>query len=415
MPNGWKLGVISDLADTVMGYAFKSADFAKAGIPLLRMGNLYQNTLSLDRNPIYLPESFKNEYERFLVKPNDLVMSMTGTMGKRDYGFTVKIPTDAPFSLLNQRVLKFVPKHESSSDFLLNLLRSEIILSRLYAIPGGTKQANLSAKQIQELPAPIPPLPEQRKIAKILSTWDKAISTTERLIDNSKQQKKALMQQLLTGKKRLLDDSGKPFEGEWEEVLLGNIVDRPICYGVLKPGDHTEGGIPLLRIQDLKGSLLNESQMIRITKELHQEFKRTILREGDLVMSIVGTLGKVLKIPKQLEGANITRAFAVIGIAEHSKDFIKQYLTSDYIQEWLLNTATGNAQKVLNVAAIRKLKINVPAIEEQRKIAIVLGSADKEIELLEQQLADLKLEKKALMQQLLTGKRRVKVDAEAVA
>lgn len=132
-------------------------------------------------------------------------------------------------------------------------------------------------------------------------------------------------------------------------------------------------------------------------------------------MSIVGTLGKVLKIPKQLEGANITRAFAVIGIAEHSKDFIKQYLTSDYIQEWLLNTATGNAQKVLNVAAIRKLKINVPAIEEQRKIAIVLGSADKEIELLEQQLADLKLEKKALMQQLLTGKRRVKVDAEAVA
>ena len=282
MPNGWKLGVISDLADTVMGYAFKSADFAKAGIPLLRMGNLYQNTLSLDRNPIYLPESFKNEYERFLVKPNDLVMSMTGTMGKRDYGFTVKIPTDAPFSLLNQRVLKFVPKHESSSDFLLNLLRSEIILSRLYAIPGGTKQANLSAKQIQELPAPIPPLPEQRKIAKILSTWDKAISTTERLIDNSKQQKKALMQQLLTGKKRLLDDSGKPFEGEWEEVLLGNIVDRPICYGVLKPGDHTEGGIPLLRIQDLKGSLLNESQMIRITKELHQEFKRTILREGDL-------------------------------------------------------------------------------------------------------------------------------------
>ena len=73
VPNGWKLGVISDLADTVMGYAFKSADFTKAGIPLLRMGNLYQNTLSFDRNPIYLPESFKDDYERFLVKPNDLV------------------------------------------------------------------------------------------------------------------------------------------------------------------------------------------------------------------------------------------------------------------------------------------------------------------------------------------------------
>ena len=77
---------------------------------------------------------------------------------------------------------------------------------------------------INSLIFPCPPLSEQRKIAKILSTWDKAICNTERLIDNSKQQKKALMQQLLTGKKRLLDDSGKPFEGEWEHLHLSDIA-----------------------------------------------------------------------------------------------------------------------------------------------------------------------------------------------
>lgn len=71
----------------------------------------------------------------------------------------------------------------------------------------------------------LPPLPEQRKIAKILSTWDKAISTTEKLIETSKQQKKALMQQLLTGKKRLLNsETGKVFEGEWEEVKLSEVA-----------------------------------------------------------------------------------------------------------------------------------------------------------------------------------------------
>ncbi|MBW4966255.1 restriction endonuclease subunit S [Pseudoalteromonas sp. CR1] len=274
---------------------------------------------------------------------------------------------------------------------------------------------SLSKSVINKVKINLPPLLEQRKIVIILATWDKAISTTDRLIDNSKQQKKALMQQLLTGKKRLLDDSGKMFESEWEEVLLGNIVDRPICYGVLKPGDHKERGIPLLRIQDLKSSSLDIENMFKITDDLHQEFKRTILRTGDLVISIVGTLGKVLKIPKQLNGANITRAFAVIGVSTQDTDFIKHYLSSDYIQEWLLNTATGNAQKVLNVAAIKKLKIKVPSLKEQQKIASVLTSSNKEIELLEQQLADLKQEKKALMQQLLTGKRRVKLDDKEVA
>ncbi|STF48803.1 putative restriction-modification DNA specificity domain protein [Escherichia coli] len=216
VPKGWTLGTLKDLADTIMGYAFRSEDFVPTGIPLLRMGNLYQNTLDLNRNPVYLPDSFKVDYKRFLVSPGDLVMSMTGTMGKRDYGFTVEIPSNTQCSLLNQRVLKIVPKNNASSGYILNLLRSELILSVLYSFPGGTKQANLSAKQLQELPVLIPPELEQKKIAQILSTWDKAISVTEKLLTNSQQQKKALMQQLLTGKKRLLDENGVRFRGEWK-------------------------------------------------------------------------------------------------------------------------------------------------------------------------------------------------------
>ena len=393
VPNGWKLGVISDLADTVMGYAFKSADFTKAGIPLLRMGNLYQNTLSFDRNPIYLPKSFKKNYERFLVKPNDLVMSMTGTMGKRDYGFTVKIPTDAPYSLLNQRVIKFVPKHESSSGFLLNLLRSEIILSRLYAIPGGTKQANLSAKQIQELPAPIPPLPEQRKIATILGTWDKAISTTERLIDNSKQQKKALMQQLLTGKKRLLDDSGKPFEGEWEHLHLSDIAK-------IKKGKA-------LSSKDLE---VGEYPVIAGGKTSPYKHS-SYTHEKVITVSASGAYAGFVAYHKQKIWASDC---SVIEEKQCSDiQFIYQYLLLN--QAKIYSFQSGGPQPHIHPKDIEVLKVNLPEIKEQQKIAFVLSNADKEIELLEQQLADLKQEKKALMQQLLTGKRRVKLDDKEIA
>ncbi|PML42062.1 hypothetical protein BCT78_03295 [Vibrio breoganii] len=318
---------------------------------------------------------------------------------------------------MGQRMVMLRPKEGVTDPVFLSLIlnteRTKADISRLSI---GSTVSRINIADIKKLKVSSPPLPEQRKIGKILSTWDKAIATTEKLIDTSKQQKKALMQQLLTGKKRLVNpETGEAFEGEWEEVRLGDIVDRSICYGVLKPGEHTENGIPLLRIQDLKTNELKLDKMMRITDELHHEFKRTILREGDLVISIVGTLGKVLMVPKELDGANITRAFAVIGVSRHDSLFVKQYLSSDYIQEWLLNTATGNAQKVLNIAAIKKLNLCMPSLFEQQKIASALNAADKEIEVLEAKLAHFKQEKKALMQQLLTGKRRVKVDdAETV-
>lgn len=409
VPSGWKLTSLGEVCSGNLqtgpfGSQLHSHEYTDEGVPVLMPKDL-RNHRADYKSASKIPPNRADDLAKHFLQSGDILFSRRGDVSR----FAL-IEENDEIGICGTGCLKATPNSEHSSLFLSFFLQKNAVKRWLEQNSVGQTMPNMNTAILAELPLMVASSREEEdKIAKILSTWDKAISTTERLIDTSKRQKKALMQQLLTGKKRLLDGSGIPFEREWKDVELGSIVDRPICYGVLKPGEHTEGGIPLLRIQDLRGSLLNEGQMIRITEELHQEFKRTILREGDLVMSIVGTLGKVLKIPKQLEGANITRAFAVIGIAEHSTDFIKQYLTSDYIQEWLLNTATGNAQKVLNVAAIKKLKIRVPSIQEQRKIAILLGNADKEIELFEQKLAYLKQEKKALMQQLLTGKRRVKV------
>src|SRR5690625_6012601 len=90
---------------------------------------------------------------------------------------------------------------------------------------GCTTLQEISLSEFRKVQTIIPPLPEQKRIAKILSTWDKAITTTEQLLANSQQQKKALMQQLLTGKKRLLDKKGIRFSGEWKKVRLGTVAD----------------------------------------------------------------------------------------------------------------------------------------------------------------------------------------------
>ncbi|WP_196005676.1 restriction endonuclease subunit S [Citrobacter freundii] len=412
VPKGWTLGTLNDLADTIMGYAFRSEDFVPTGIPLLRMGNLYQNSLDLNRNPVYLPDSFKVDYKRFLVKPGDLVMSMTGTMGKRDYGFTVEIPSNTQYSLLNQRVLKIVPKNNSSSGYILNLLRSELILSVLYSFPGGTKQANLSAKQVQELPVLIPPLAEQKKIGEILSIWDKAISVTENLLTNSQQQKKALMQQLLTGKKRLLDENGVRFSTEWEFKRISEIATR-----VQRKNDAAEH--PILTISSLSGFVRQDERYSRyMAGESVKNY--ILLKKGEFAYnkgnSKTYEFGCIFDL-EAYEAGLVPHVYVCFRLKNGlSHRYFKYLFEADYLKPQLgalVNTGVRN-NGLLNIkpTEFMQTKVPVPCFEEQESIADMLYNSSRTIRVLQDKLACLKDEKKALMQQLLTGKRRVKVDAE---
>ncbi|UTZ35923.1 restriction endonuclease subunit S [Vibrio campbellii] len=407
VPNGWEQTTISSISKTIMGFAFKSTDFVADGMPLIRMGNLYQNQLQLDRNPVFLPTNFAKEYERFVLRSGDLVMSMTGTMGKRDYGFTVQIPENTQDCLLNQRVMKFEEKSNSNRGFLKYLLKSEHVLTRLYSFPGGTKQANLSAKQVGEIPVLLPPLPEQRKIAQILSTWDHAIATTEKLIDASKQQKKALMQQLLTGKKRLVDpETGKAFEGGWEDTTVATTSK---CFSGGTPSrtkdEYYGGTIPWITSGKLNDRFV-ESVNEYITESGVSNSSAKYVKRGALLVAMYGaTAGKVAI--NRLQTATINQAILALEVKEGFSNIFLFYLLEREMEK-TLNLVQGG-QPNLNAAIIKGVKIKLPSLVEQQKIASVLTAADKDIELLEAKLAHFKQEKKALMQQLLTGKRRVKV------
>ncbi|WP_222863081.1 restriction endonuclease subunit S [Marinomonas sp. IMCC 4694] len=264
---------------------------------------------------------------------------------------------------------------------------------------------SLSKSVINKVKINLPPLPEQRKIATILGTWDKAISTTERLIDNSKQQKKALMQQLLTGKKRLLDDSGKPFEGEWEEVKLSDVAEV-IMGSSPKSSSYNQNseGLPLIQGNaDIKNrKSIPRIYTSEVTKKCHPE---------DILLSVRAPVGTVAKSAHE---ACIGRGISSIKA--------KTNHVQEYLYQWLLwfeprweQYSQGSTFEAVNSNDIKSLHLVIPTHSEQAKIASVLNNADQEIKLLEQQLADFKQEKKALMQQLLTGKRRVKVDDKVVA
>lgn len=207
IPEHWEIIDFGQAANLFGGFAFKSEDFVKkSNTQLIRMGNLYLNKLDLNRQPVYLPDDFSQKYSRYLLEPQDLIISLTGTMGKEDYGYTVKIPESNRNLLLNQRVAKIVSHNAKlERDFLYYHLLSRKFLDYLYKTAKGTKQGNLSSNTILKIKLCIPPKDEQIQISLILSSIDRKIEIEEDKKQVLDSLFKSMLHNLMTGKGRVKD------------------------------------------------------------------------------------------------------------------------------------------------------------------------------------------------------------------
>ncbi len=166
---------LGELCDFLNGFAFKSGDaVADSGTQLVRMGNLYGGKLDLERNAVYYPDSFSAEYQRFLLHEGDIIMSLTGTTGKEDFGFAVQVPETDRALLMNQRIVKFESIREDKicREYLLHYLCSRVFLNLLYPTANGTRQANLSSVTMKMLPVPTPSISLQQQIARSLDSLE---------------------------------------------------------------------------------------------------------------------------------------------------------------------------------------------------------------------------------------------------
>lgn len=394
VPNGWALLTVGDIFDVQLGKMLnKEAKKKQPQLRYLGNSNVRWGEFELtELNSMYFSEREINKYK---LEFNDILVCEGGEVGR------CAIWEQHNSQILYQKALhRLRVKGEVVPKYFQNYMQSIAGTKLLEDYTSRTSIAHLTREKLLSLPIKLPPLSEQQKIAKILSTWDKAISTTERLIENSIQQKKALMQQLLTGKKRLLDESGKRFDGEWEEVKLSEIAQ--ITMGSSPKSDaynEIGDGLPLLQgnadIKNRKSApRIYTSQ---ITKECHVD---------DILFSVRAPVGTVAL---SNHNACIGRGIAAIKAKKnHSQDYLYQWLLS-FELKWE-RYSQGSTFEAVNSDDIKSLNLSIPNYKEQQKIATVLTNADKEIELLEQQLADLQQEKKALMQVLLTGKKRVTLE-----
>lgn len=408
VPKGWEQKKLEELCslDAPITYGvLKPGEYFCGGIPLLQIKDLCDGSV-LSNGLHLIPPELDYEYRRSRIIKNDILISLVGTIGR-----VAKYQSSSEANI-HRNIGRI---RSNQHEYLFHYLRSDDVQRGITDSASGSSQSALNLSTLRSMLILVPPVIEQKKIAKILSTWDKAISVTEKLLTNSQQQKKALMQQLLTGQKRLLDENGVRFSGDWNSSKLGDLFNFKKGKGLSK-SDLSESGI--------NKCILYGELYTKYAEIAYEVISRTNSSDGQL--SEPGDI--LLPASTTTSGIDLANATALSegGILLGGDINIlrpKVRLSSPFLAYFLThmkkNEISSRAQGITIIhlygGDLKSIDIVLPStVQEQQKIATVLSAADAEISTLEKKLACLRDEKKALMQQLLTGKRRVKVD-EAVA
>jgi type I restriction enzyme S subunit len=380
LPEGWKTKQLSDMALKISDGIHTTPKYAeKSSIYFVNGNNLKNGEIVLRESTKYVDENDSVRHQKEL-GDRTLLMSINGTIGSLAYykGETIVLGKSACYINLKNTV---------DLDFIYYTL-SDARTQKFYTSEvTGTTIRNLSLKTIKATKILTPPLPEQKKIAKILSIWDQAIITTERLLENSQQRKKGLMQQLLTGKKRL-----PGFEGVWEEAILQQLTTISKGEQINRSTLSEMGDYPVIN-----GGITPSGY----TDKTNCGAATVTISEGGNSCGYVA----LQQLPFWCGGHCYALKELRVPV-----NFLYQLMKFNEVKIMRMRVGSGlpNIQK----KAIAGLNLFLPTSEaEQKAIGHLLAVADREIELRTNSMNFLKQEKKALMQQLLTGKRRVKVEA----
>jgi type I restriction enzyme S subunit len=398
IPAGWTRTKVANICTLQNGHGFRPPEWSGSGYPIIRIQNL-------NGSPNFnyfsgIPD------ERWLVQPGQMLFAWAGSKGA-SFGPTI---WRGPTGVLNQHIFKVFPAADVEGAWLYLALRH--VTDRIEAKAHGFKATLVHVKksEIDQYEVLLPPLAEQRRIAEILSTWDQAIDTVDALVENARAQNRALMQSLLTARRRL-----PGFREPWAHKTIAGISTR-----VSRRNDGSEP--PVLTISSTAGFVRQDAKYKRYMAGRSVE-NYIMLQRGEFAYnkgnSKTYQFGCVFDL-SEFDSGLVPHVYVCFKLKEgYSHRFYKALFEADYLAPQLgrlVNTGVRN-NGLLNITPAQFLSTSVPVppINEQDAIAAVMETASAKVRALEGQLGALRQEKAALMQQLLTGKRRVKVDQKEAA
>jgi len=411
IPANWHHDTVGNIFNFVNTYSYSRNDLTDdsnhGSIKYIHYGDIHSNfdfqivDLTKEKIP-YLLNTISNDRNLNFLKDGDLVLADAS----EDYkGIAECIELK---SVGNQKIiggLHTIVLRDKDNNTALGykpyILLNKNVRKTLMKIATGISVYGISKGNLSKVSIALPPIPEQKKIATILSTWDGALLNTQKLIDELKLRNKGLAQHLLSGKKRL-----KGFEGKWKKNALSYFIDY-----TPRPVDKPAENYLALGIRSHGKGIFHKPNFdpVAIAMETLYEVK-----ENDLIVNITFAWEHAVAIAsKKDEGGLVSHRFPTYTFKRDkaSADYFKFFILQPYFKYLLELISPGGAgrNRVLSKKEFVKLEIICPVLEEQIAIASVLSEADKELKLYQQQLDTLKEQKKGLMQKLLTGEIRVKL------
>ncbi len=344
-----------------------------------------------------------------LIPPRNLVISARGSVGH------MALPV-IPFCT-NQSCFTLQFHGGQNPDF--HYYNLQFWRRRIEDKCEGTTFGSISGLALASVEVPVPhDTKVQAKIAVVLARVDRAIEQTEALLAKQQRIKAGLMHDLLTrgldAQGRLRDPATHRFKqsvfgfipDDWDIRALAACTKEPVTYGIVQAGPHIPGGIPYIRTGDMNGDALVRDQMLCTSPEIASHFRRSELRAGEIVCAIRATIGKVLTVPPDLDGANLTQGTARISPRpDVDAAFLLWALRSTKVQTELQLQSKGTTFAEITLTDLRRAPVAVPrSLEEQRTIGKALNQHDALLKAHSINLAKLRRLKTGLMQDLLTGR-----------
>ena len=364
----WTYKKLVDECSILYGYPFDSKCFSTSpdDMPLIRIRDVKEGKTSTFYNGDYPKD--------YIIHKGDYLIGMDGE-------FNIS-PWQSKDALLNQRVCKI----SSNTSSLLIRYVYRFLIKELKKIEDETPFVtvkHLSAKKINQIKIPVPPIGEQERIVAELDLL-------QGIIEKKKEQLKAYDQ---LAQSIFYTMFGDPIDNPkgWETDILENVVSTDCCisYGIVQPGNEIENGIPVVRPVDLVNQIVTRKGLKQIEKRISDDYKRTILKGGELLFCVRGTTGVMSFASDDLKGCNVTRGITPLSFNESiNKYYAFYYLKTDGLQAMIADNTRGIALKQINMKDVRALPFLVPPLSLQQEFAEKVEAIERQKALVQQSIEE---------------------------
>lgn len=399
IPEDWEVKELSSISAIKSGKRLPKGSLvtsSKTSYPYIRVIDMNMGYLNLS-NIMYVPENVQPMISKYIISKNDIYISVAGTLG-----LVGKIPEELDGANLTENANR-ITEIQCNRDYLMYYMMSPLIQNVIEAERTIGAQPKLALQRIRDFYIVLPrDNREQTAIAAALSDVDSLISALTKKIEKKKAIKQGLMQQLLTGKKRL---SG--FNDKWKSMLLGDIAE-------VKDGTHQtpqyvkSGGKPFYSVENVTADDFKNVKHISLEehKALTSNYR---IEKGDVLMTRIGSIGCCKYVDWDVD-ASFYVSLALLKINEKYDSKFISYLSNikSFKEEVMLNSLVFAIPQKINLGNISLIKVYIPTSKaEQTAISNILSDCDSEIAALEEKRDKYKEIKQGMMQQLLTGKIRL--------